>query len=110
MENPFDTINERFDKLENQYRSLADLIRSNSKEDSEELLTVQDASKLLNLSIPTIYTKVSKAELPVMKMKRSKRLYFSKTDLLEYLKEGKRKTVSEIEAEADQYLVKPKKG
>jgi len=68
----------------------------------EELLSIQQASELLNLSVPTLYSKVSKGELPVMK--RSKRLYFSKTELIEYLKAGKRKTSAEIEAEADAYL------
>ena len=68
----------------------------------EELLTIQQASELLNLSVPTLYSKVSKGELPVMK--RSKRLYFSRTELIEYLKAGKRKSFAEIEAEADAYL------
>ena len=68
----------------------------------EELLTIQQASELLNLSVPTLYSKVSKGELPVMK--RSKRLYFSRTELIEYLKAGKRKSSAEIEAEADAYL------
>lgn len=68
----------------------------------DELLTIQQASKLLNLSVATIYSKVSRNELPVMK--RSKRLYFSRTELIDYLKAGKRKSSSEIEAEADAYL------
>ena len=68
----------------------------------DELLTIQQASELLNLSVATLYSKVSKNELPVMK--RSKRLYFSRTELIEYLKAGKRKSSAEIEADADVYL------
>lgn len=68
----------------------------------EQLLTVQEAAKFLNLSVPTIYSKVSKGELPVMK--RSSRLYFSTTELMQYLKDGRKKTYSEIEAEAESYL------
>lgn len=68
----------------------------------EQFLTIQQASELLNLSVPTLYSKVSKGELPVMK--RGKRLYFSQTELLNYIKEGKKKTTTEIEAEADAYL------
>lgn len=74
----------------------------------EQLLTIQEASKLLNLTVPTIYSKVSKGELPVMK--RSKRLYFSSTELMEYLKEGRKKTKAEIEAEAETYLSNKRKG
>lgn len=73
----------------------------------EKLLTVQEAAKFLNLKVPTIYSKVSKSELPVMK--RSKRLYFSSTDLMEYLKEGRKKSNAEIEAEAEAYLSNQKK-
>lgn len=77
-------------------------------EHPEQLLTVQEAAGFLNLTVPTIYSKVSKGELPVMK--RSKRLYFSRTELLEYLKEGRKKSNAEIEAEASQYLNKKKGG
>lgn len=79
-----------------------------SIEQHERLLNIQEASEFLLLSVPTIYSKVSKGELPVLK--RSKRLYFSSTDLMDYLKAGRKITNAEIEAKADQYLVKPKKG
>lgn len=76
-------------------------------EKPEQLLTVQEAAQFLNLTVPTIYSKVSKGELPVMK--RSKRLYFSSTELMEYLKEGRKKSNAEIEAEAQAYLSNNKK-
>ena len=74
----------------------------------EQLLTVQEAAQFLNLSVPTIYSKVSKGELPVMK--RSKRLYFSSTELMQYLKAGRKKSNAEIEQEAKAYLSNNKKG
>lgn len=77
-------------------------------EQPEQFLTIQEASKLLCLTVPTIYSKVSKNELPVMK--RGKRLYFSRTELMEYLKAGKKKTFAEMEAEAEAYLSNNKKG
>lgn len=76
-------------------------------EQPEQFLTIQEAAEFLNLAIPTIYSKVSKRELPVMK--RGKRLYFSLKELTEYLRNGKKKTTAEIEAEADLYLSKNKK-
>ncbi|ROI14618.1 helix-turn-helix domain-containing protein [Epilithonimonas hominis] len=79
-----------------------------TKADVDELLTVQEAAELLKLSRPTIYSKVSRRELPCMK--QGKRLYFSQTELLNYIKEGKKKTFAEIEAEADAYLSNNKKG
>lgn len=62
--------------------------------DTDELLTVQDAAKFLSLSVPTVYGLISKKELPVMK--RSKRCYFSKIELINYLKQGRQKTHAEI--------------
>ena len=51
-----------------------------------------------------IYGLISKGELPVMK--RSKRCYFSKIELINYLKQGRKKTVAETASEADTYLKK----
>lgn len=70
----------------------------------EQLLTIQEAAQFLKLTVPTMYSKVSKGELPVMK--RSKRLYFSRTELMEYIKTGRKKSNAEIEAEAESYLKK----
>ena len=74
----------------------------------EQLLTIQEAADFLSLTVPTMYSKVSKGELPVMK--RSKRLYFSRTELLEYLKDGRKKSNAEVEQEAKAYLTDKKKG
>ena len=71
---------------------------------TENLLTVQEAANFLNLSVPTVYSKVSKGELPVMK--RGKKLHFSNTELMLYLKNGRKKTYSEIDREAENYLQK----
>lgn len=70
----------------------------------EQLLSIQEAADFLSLTVPTMYSKVSKGELPVMK--RSKRLYFSRTELLDYLKDGRKKSNAEIEQEAKAYLIK----
>jgi len=77
-------------------------------EQPEQLLTIQEAAEFLSLTVPTMYSKVSKGELPVMK--RSKRLYFSRTELLEYVKAGRKKSNAEIEQEAKEYLLNNKKG
>ena len=74
----------------------------------EQLLTIQEAAEFLSLTVPTMYSKVSKGELPVMK--RGKRLYFSRTELMEYIKEGRKKSNAEIEQEAEAYLLNKKKG
>ncbi|MCB9032228.1 MAG: helix-turn-helix domain-containing protein [Chitinophagales bacterium] len=75
---------------------------------TERLLTIQETAELLSLKVPTMYSKVSKGELPVMK--RGKRLYFSSTEILEYIKVGRKKSNAEIEQEAEKYLPNNKKG
>ncbi|MBK9721922.1 MAG: helix-turn-helix domain-containing protein [Saprospiraceae bacterium] len=105
MLNPFDSIEERLANIE---ALLVKLSQTNenieSQTEKDELLTVQDAANFLNLRVPTIYGHISKGELPVMK--RSKRCYFSKLELINYLKEGRKKTNLEIEAIAQKRIAK----
>jgi excisionase family DNA binding protein len=70
--------------------------------EGDVMLTVKEASQLLKLSVPTIYHFTSTRLIPYFK--RGKRLYFSKDALMEWVKEGKVKTVAEIEIEANTYL------
>lgn len=77
-------------------------------EKSDKLLTIDEVAKLLHLAKPTIYSKVSRNELPFMK--RGKRLYFSRTEIMDFIKAGRRKTTAEIEQEAETYLSNNKKG
>jgi len=103
MNNPFEVLEEKLSNIENLILDLKHLPKQvKQSETPEKLLTVQEAAQFLNLTVPTIYSKVSKGELPVMK--RSKRLYFSSVQLMEYIKEGRKKSNSEIEAEAEQYI------
>jgi excisionase family DNA binding protein len=74
----------------------------------KDLLTIQEAAELLCLSVPTLYAKVSKRQLPFMK--RSKRLYFSRAELLSYLKTGRALTTDEVEAAAADYVGTKRKG
>lgn len=108
MENPFSAIEDRLNSIEHLLQSIHDKREEASpQQDKEQLLTVQEAAKFLSLSVPTIYSKVHKGELPVMK--RTKRLYFSSRDLMQYLKEGRIKTQSELEKEANDYVKSSKK-
>ncbi|MDP8217633.1 MAG: helix-turn-helix domain-containing protein [Candidatus Theseobacter exili] len=109
----FDRLPEAVTMLTKEVSELKKLLLNNNNkqqsiESPEQLLTVQEAAQFLNLTVPTIYSKVSKGELPVMK--RSKRLYFSSIQLLDYIKKGAKKSNAEIEAEAERYLSNSKKG
>ncbi|MDB5287366.1 MAG: hypothetical protein JWR05_2315 [Mucilaginibacter sp.] len=71
------------------------------KEDDEnELLNIQEAAAFLKVSVAAIYTKVSRKEIPVSKPGR--RLYFNKTELKDWIRQGKRKTLNELMTDRDQ--------
>lgn len=91
-------LSEKLDRLEKLLLEKQDL----PVETPDQLFTIDEAAEFLNLSKPTLYSKASRGELPFMK--RSKRLYFSRLELLDYLKEGRRQSNAEIEAKAAEYL------
>lgn len=65
-------------------------------------MDVHEAALFLKLKVPTIYSKVSKGEIP--SMKRGNRLYFSRKDLTLYLQEGRTKSEAEIDELASKYI------
>ena len=106
MENiTFEKLPEAVSQLIGKVNHLEQLLSSQKPEpiDSPDLLlTVEQAAEYLKLTTPTIYSKVSRRELPVMT--RGKRLYFSQNELLEYLQQGRKKTVSDISQEAEGFI------
>jgi excisionase family DNA binding protein len=62
-------------------------------EQGEELLNAQQAADLLHITLPTLYNKVGK--LP--RYKNGKRWIFKKSELMEYVNSGRRKTGQEEE-------------
>lgn len=94
-------VNQLYIKLESIEKLLSKSNEPQPIEQPDQLLTIQQAAEFLSLAVPTLYSMVSRGDLPVMK--RSKRLYFSRIELINYLKQGRRKTHAEIEAEAESY-------
>jgi excisionase family DNA binding protein len=62
------------------------------------MLNIQEAAVFLNITVPALYSLVSRKDIPVNKP--GKRLYFDQHELIEWIKSGKKKTSSEIEREA----------
>jgi excisionase family DNA binding protein len=108
MNNPFEVLEERLNNIESLILNLKNTpIEQVGTVEKDELLTVQDTAKFLSLSVPTVYTLISKGELPVMK--RSKRCYFSKVELINYLKLGRKKTIAETALVAEKYFKSQKR-
>jgi excisionase family DNA binding protein len=85
-------MNKLFEKMDRIEQMLSYFSKGQIKQD--ELLTISEASQLLKLAIPTIYSKVSKNEIPVNK--QGKKLYFYKSELIEWVRAGRVKTNEEI--------------
>ncbi len=106
MKNPFEIIDERLSNIESLLLDIKHkpVRQTPNAESEDQLLNVQETAKFLDLTVPTIYSKASRGELPFMK--RSKRIYFSKKDLMDYLREGRRKTSDELSRAAEEHLIK----
>jgi excisionase family DNA binding protein len=76
-------------------------------ENNNDLLSINEATIFLNLAKPTIYGLVCHSKIPCMK--KGKKLYFSRQELLTWIKQGKKKTLEEMREDADNYLAAKKK-
>ncbi|MDR6845562.1 helix-turn-helix domain-containing protein [Flavobacterium granuli] len=98
----FEDLPDIIGKLDAKIDNIEKLIRESPQSNrniENDLLTIEEASKLLKLAVATIYTKVCKNEIPVNK--QGKRLYFCKTELLDWVKSGRIKTIVEIQYDAE---------
>ena len=60
---------------------------------------IEDACRIIGKAKPTVYALVRKRLLPCYK--NGKKLYFFEDELLDCISKGKKKTLQEIESEAD---------
>lgn len=77
-----------------------------SKIDADEIGGIDLAIEITGLAKPTIYSLCSERKIP--HSKQGKRLYFSRQELTEWIKNGRRKTQREIAIEAENYGQKAK--
>ena len=109
MENPFELILDRLDRIEN---LLSTTQRTKETVDSPKpepgFLTIDQAAKFLCLSKSKIYKMTAERSIPHFKL--AKRIYFRPKDLDEWVKTYKVKTIQEIDQEATNYLMaKPRR-
>ena len=67
-----------------------------------DLINVDEAAKLLSVARPTMYGYIYKNTIPYMK--RRGRVYFSKSELVDWLKSTRRPTKDEIQQAAKESL------
>ncbi|CAG5074545.1 hypothetical protein DYBT9623_05232 [Dyadobacter sp. CECT 9623] len=102
MENPFIVIDQRLERIESLVMELRSNTVNATRAMPDKFVNITEAAQILELAVPTVYNLVSAGRIPVMK--KSKRLYFSRKELLDYIRTGRRKTIEEIEDEARSYV------
>lgn len=98
MRYTFEQLPEAISILHEKVDSIKDLLIENQQGQHShysDLMTIGQAAEFINLSVPTLYTKVSRRQIPVNK--RGKRLYFSKDELSAWIKSGRKGILEETQ-------------
>lgn len=83
------------------------LTEQRSPQEAEPIFNVTQAAAFLHLAVSTLYVKVCRREVPYNK--QGKRLYFYKSELDEWVRKGRKKTVTELQEEAGQHMLRAKR-
>jgi len=108
--NPYEQISHQLEELKEQNHKLyqvvscleAKIVSAQDKEN--DIITMNEACKLLGRSKPTVYGLRSRREIPCLENGR-----FSRTDLIKWLETKKRKTNAEIAAGVASSFTRKKK-
>ena len=105
----FDSMPEAVGKLLLKMENIERLLSEKGTERTQEsrIFDIGEAATFCRLSKPTIYALVSKLEIP--HSKKGKKLYFLEDELRGWLKEGRRKTQTELEDDAQKYIANKSK-
>jgi len=97
-----DCLDELLDRAMNRVQRLH--VVAPAANETDEIFDVAGAAHFLGLAKSSVYCN---SDIPVMK--QGKKNYYSKKDLIQWLRSGKRKTSSEIDSEVDQSIKKKMK-
>ncbi|WP_055445537.1 helix-turn-helix domain-containing protein [Lacinutrix himadriensis] len=101
---PFEQTQQDVAEVKKELKELKALLQSNAKQQSQtdDPLTIDEIVKLTGYTKPTIYGYCQKNEIP--HHKKNGRLFFFKTEIIDWIKEGKQKTVKELQVSVDTFL------
>ena len=105
MENPFEILNERLERIENLLQKIynRDFV-SKPIDEPSKIMTTKTVAAYLSVTTSCIYKLTSSREIP--HSKRGKRLYFQKNEIDNWVMENKCLTNKDIKDMADDYLSK----
>lgn len=107
---PFEQTQQDVAELKQRFNDLFEFLKRKTEPQTEpqtELpIEIKEVSILIKKSVPTIYGYVHRNEIP--HCKKGNRLYFFKSDIIEWLKDGKQKINNDLELEVESYLTSKK--
>jgi len=107
----FDQLPEAVSTLNRKIDTLLEILQGSTlpEKNQHELIGAVEAADFLGIALPTLYTKTSKGELPFLKPSGTKRIYFKKQDLVEYLETGRNQMPDQYLAKAGSNVKYPKR-
>jgi len=91
-------------------QSLKEILKDSSESDKSDdcnvILTSDQAATFLGVPKSTVYYYTCKKMIPFLK--QGKRIYIAKADLIQWLKEGRQKTITERSSDMKSYLAEHK--
>ncbi|NJN27628.1 MAG: helix-turn-helix domain-containing protein [Cyclobacteriaceae bacterium] len=88
MENPFIDLKDQLNRIEELLIKTLEKPIPN-QEDNNAWMNIEEAAEYLQIAKPTLYALTSRREIPIYK--KTKRIYFKKSELKEWLEKGKKK-------------------
>ena len=99
MENPFEIIIEKLNSIEKAIGKLSITTKS-----EEDFMNIDQVSGFIGLAKPTVYGLIHKKKIPYFKA--SSRLYFKKSEIVNWITSSRVKTTQELNQMADEYIHK----
>ena len=84
-------------------KMLIKYVREGETSQEDQYLTIEELGELIGYKKTSIYGLVQKKKIPFIKKGK---LYFQKSEIMEWLKSGKKTTSQDINKRADEYLLK----
>lgn len=104
MENPFEEIQSRLTDIEKILSLITSSLPDFNREKEIDTIGAEEAAKILNITVKTVYSKTHKKTIP--HSKRGKLLLFSRKKLAEYILDGNVPTIDKQISDAESYRVK----
>lgn len=94
IQNPFEEIVNRLQRIEDSLAALNHKEHFDAAPEEEPPINISEVAIITDSAIPTVYGWVHRRKIP--SYRQGKRLYFLKSEILAWIKAGRRATIQEM--------------